>query len=135
MPAQDLGYDQFFDKSVALRGDNIPAIDSGVILEGITGADILSSGTVRSQSGRLEMSLDGESFIVNDGTVERVRLGQMEDGEYGLRIQDKEGNVLFNITGVKNIIQGSDQRMQIDLTKRQLRVYDDKNLRVIIGEF
>lgn len=130
----DTGYDEFFERSIASPVEELQSIDADVVLEGISGQSILSDGSIESNNGKLAINLNKNSFSINDGVVERIRLGQTDDGEYGLIIKDREGNVLFNITSTSNLIQSSDGKMQLDLTDKQFRVYDDDNLRAIFGE-
>ncbi|KKK98856.1 hypothetical protein LCGC14_2638580, partial [marine sediment metagenome] len=85
----EFGYDNFFDRSVSKPIDSIPTIDTDVLLEGIEGETILGQGTIKSANGRMFMDLNKNTFSVNDGTSERVRLGQMEDGSYGFRVKDR----------------------------------------------
>ena len=134
MAYNDLGYNDFFDRSIVQPTNFIQSIDSEVLLEGIEGETILGQGAVKSSNGRLIMDLDGNTFLVSDGTAERVRLGQMEDGGYGLRVKDRKGNVLLNLTDETNLIQSSDGRMKLDLSLKKFLVYDQTNLRVLLGE-
>lgn len=87
-----------------------------------------------SENGRTAVDLDNGSILFGDGLVDRVRLGKMDDGSYGLVIKDTEGNVLLNITGETNLIQSKTGKMQIDLTEEQARWYDELNLRILIGK-
>lgn len=128
------GYDQYFDKSIIGTSTQISNIDADILLSEIDASSLTSSGSIKSNNNRLTLDLSDETFAVNDGTIERIRIGAFEDGEYGMRIVDKSGNILFNITGTTNLVQSPDQKMQLDLTGKQLRVYDDKNLRVLLGE-
>lgn len=131
----DIGYNQFFDKSLIKKRETLSTIDAETYFDGIGAESLISSGTIFSQDKRLAMNLSENNFQVNDGTVERIELGKFDDDEYGLRVKDRDGNVLINITGTDNILQSPDGKMQIDLTNKQIRVYDDSNLRVIMGEF
>ncbi len=130
----DFGYDEFFDKNISPTPQELTTIDSDILFQGISGQNILSSGSIRSESGRLNLNLTDNIFSVNDGTIDRVKLGLFEDGQYGLRIVDQAGNVLMNITGKTNLIQSADGRMQLDMTNKQFRVFDATNLRVLLGE-
>jgi len=134
MAYNDLGYSEFFDRSIVQPTNYLQSIDSDVLLEGIDGESILGQGAVKSSNGRLIMGLDGNTFLVSDGTAERVRLGQMEDGGYGLRIKDRKGNVLLDMTDETNLIQSNDKRMQLNLSLKKFLVYDQTNLRVLLGE-
>lgn len=134
MAYNDLGYSEFFDRSIVQPTNYLQSIDSDVLLEGIDGESILGQGAVKSSNGRLIMDLDGNTFLVSDGTAERVRLGQMEDGGYGLRIKDRKGNVLLDMTDETNLIQSNDKRMQLNLSLKKFLVYDQTNLRVLLGE-
>ena len=58
----------------------------------------------------------------------------MEDGGIGLRIREKDGNELLNITGDRNIMQSRTKKMQLDLDEEQARWYDEINLRIMIGK-
>lgn len=98
----------------------------------ISGAKL--SGLVRSQDGRLQMDLDNNSFIVTDGVIERVRLGQQSDGTYGLLIKDNDGNDLMSI-GEKNIIQSANKNFVIDIGNEQFIVYENGLPRIILGRF
>lgn len=129
----DQGYDPFLDRSVVSETRETSALDTEAILQGVGAEQILSKGSINSVDGLMKYDLDNTIFKVNDGTIDRVLLGKFEDGEIGLRIFDKEGNKLFDMSGETNLIQSSDGRMQLDLTDKQLRVFDETNLRVLIG--
>lgn len=109
-------------------------IDFDAIIDSISASKILG-GTMASNDGRTSLALDDGTFLSSDGLIDRVRLGKMDDGSYGLIIKDREGNVLFNITGETNLIQSKTGKMQIDLTEEQARWYDDLYLRIGIGKF
>lgn len=129
-----MAYDEYFDNSVFTGISTIESIDTDILLEGISGQNILSDGSIKSVNERFDINLSGNTMAINDGVVERVRLGEMEDGEVGLRITDRDGNVLINITGSTNLIQSKTGKMQLDLDEEQARWYDDKNLRIIVGK-
>jgi len=129
-----MAYNEFFDNSIIPQQAELNTIDIDLLLDGISGESLLSSGSISSQSKRLTMDMDGDTFAVNDGTIERIRLGRFDDGEYGLRIQDRDGNILFNITGTQNLIQSASRKMQLDMTNNQAKWFDDRNLRILIGD-
>jgi hypothetical protein len=127
----DNGFDLFLDKTSPPSGE-VSAIDQDAITDSISGSKI-SSGTISSNDGRSNLNLDDSLYSVSDGLVNRVEMGQFDDGEYGLRIRDRDGNLLIDITGTRNLLQSADGKFQIDLTDKQLRVYDQFNLRVLLG--
>lgn len=81
------------------------------------------SGFIKSQNGQLQMDLDGNSFVVTDGVVERVRFGKLLDGTYGLLIKNNNDQTLMQI-GEKNIIQSPDQAMLLDFDNTQFLIKD-----------
>lgn len=134
MSYMDYGYNDFFNRSVVKPINSMSAMDAEVLLEGIEGETILAQGSIKSSNGRMAMDLDGNTFVISDGTAERVRAGLMEDGSYGFRIKDREGKILLNFTDSTNIIQSSNNKMQLDFDKEQARWYDQFNLRVLVGK-
>lgn len=134
MPYQDLGYDEYFDKSLNIANQSITNANSDILLEGISGESLSSTGAIQSLNKQMSMDLDNNTFTINDGTIERLRLGTQVDGSVGLKIVDQDGNVLFNITGKTNLIQSPSGKFRIDLTKERAESYDDFNLRAIFGK-
>jgi hypothetical protein len=128
----DIGFSNLFEKEVPASNDP-STLDLDAQIETLSGEKV-RGGTMSSNDGRTQLGLDSGTYVVNDGVQERLRLGQMEDGSYGIRIKDKDGNVLMNITGDNNQIQSASAKMQIDLSAEQLRFYDETNLRIIIGK-
>ena len=115
------------DTPVELSNQDYDATTNSIDASKIVG------GVVSSTDNKTQFDLNNNTYIINDGLAERVRLGIMEDGEYGIRIKDKDGNVLMNVTASEAILQGPLKRLQIDLIKDQIRVFDDVNLRGLIG--
>ncbi len=112
----------------------LSSLDMDSVTQSLDIGKLTTTGSLKSSDGRLAFDLEGNTYIVNDGTIERVRLGRMDDGSYGLRIQDKDGNVILNITGETNLLQSSNGHMQLDLTAEQMRIYDETNLRILLGK-
>lgn len=129
----DSGFNDYLQREIMPPTNSLTSIDIDSLFEGIDASKIFSSGPIKSSDGRLAWDLEQNSYVVSDGQGERVRLGKMENGEYGLRIKDQNGNVLMNITGVENILQSSDGKMIIDFIKANIRIFDDHNLRTIVG--
>jgi hypothetical protein len=126
----DNNFDPFLEK---ISDSFTPTtVDQDALIESLN-ASKLNSGVVQSVDKRTSMDLDNSLYTVNDGLINRVEMGQFDDGEYGLRIRDRDGNLLIDITGTKNLLQSADGKFQIDLTNKQLRVYDQFNLRVLLG--
>lgn len=129
----DRGYNEYLEQSIIPQEIEYSDLDIDMLFDSLGGQKIASSGSIESQDRRLSLNLGDNLFAINDGTVDRVKMGKFEDGEYGLRIYDREGNVLMDITGTKNLIQSSDASMQLDLTDKQFRVYEGNILRILMG--
>jgi hypothetical protein len=134
MSYTDLGYDDFLDRSISETSNELSDFDVNSLLGKVSGNEISSTGIIRSQEQRVSFDLDKELFSVNDGTIDRVLLGKFDDGEYGLRIFDRDNNRILDITGTSNVIKSSDEKMTIDLTNNNIIVRDETNTpRVLIG--
>lgn len=130
----DSGFDSNMEKLPQVSGSGeLSSLDFDAILQDIT-ANKLVGGTVSSVDKTMAMNLDAGVFTVNDGLIDRVQLGRIEGGQYGLVIRDSDGNEIFRITGDKNLIQSKTGKMQIDLDEEQARWYDETNLRILIGK-
>lgn len=129
----DSGFDAFFEKPLGLNNSQFSSIDQDVMLSPIS-ANKIQDGVMSSSDNRTQLDLNSSLYTVSDGMVSRVQLGKFSDGEYGLRIFDRDGNVLIDITGENNLIQSPDGKLQLDLTRKQLRAYDENNLRALFGE-
>lgn len=127
----DNDFNVFLDKFYQ-PSSSITALDFDADVESFDASKVVS-GILRSTDGRTAVDLDKSLFSVNDGLIDRVEVGKFDDGEYGLRIRDREGNILVDITGTKNLLQSADQKMQLDLTDKQFRVFDQFNLRILLG--
>lgn len=134
MTYNESGYDEYMDRSLVSTQAQFSDLDMDTVFDGVSGNKILPNGVISGIDGRVKFDLDNEVFVVNDGVRDRVKLGRFDDGEYGLRIEDADGNSLMDVTSSNNIFKSSDGKMEIDLTNNQIRVYDDSNLRVIIGK-
>jgi len=130
----DNGYDKWLEKTIINSQIEYSDMDTDALIGNLSGSKILSTGTIMSQDRKIQLNLDKNMFVVNDGTIDRLKMGKFDDGEYGIRIYDAKGNEIINITGTNNIIQSSDKLMQLDLSAKQFRVYDGRNLRVLLGE-
>jgi hypothetical protein len=128
----DIGFSSLMEREIPPSTDP-SSIDLDAQIETMT-AEKIRGGVLSSQDSRTQIGLDSGTYIVNDGVRERIRIGLMEDGTYGFRIQDKDGNQIMNINGENNIMQSVTGKMQIDLTAEQLRFYDENNLRILIGK-
>ena len=129
----DSGFDPFLEKVADPGTAEISNQDYDALIDSLTGNKIVG-GAISSVNQKMVFNLSDGTFIVNDGLSERIRLGFMENGEIGLRIRDKDGNELLNITGDRNIIQSRTGKMQLDLDEEQARWYDEINLRILIGK-
>jgi hypothetical protein len=130
---QEAGYNVFIENPVFVTQGELSDLDAEALLGNISANKILGTGSISSQDGRLALNLGDNLFKVNDGTRDRVKFGLFEDGEYGLRIYDRDGNTLVDITGSNNLIQSSDGSMQLDMSDKQFRVYEGNVLRVLLG--
>ncbi len=128
------------DFTASLQRDLFPgptilsSLDLDAVTSSLDASKIASNGPINSADRTSVFDLNAGTYTVNDGTVERIRLGRMDDGSYGLIIKDKDGNIILNITGDNNLIQSSNGHMQLDLLAEQLRVYDEANLRILLGK-
>ena len=90
------------------------------------------TGLLQSRSGRLQMQLDEETFIVSDGAVERIRLGKLADDSIGFLVKDINGNVLMQISGDVNLIQSSNKHMQLNFNDETLIVTDEGSTPMVL---
>lgn len=134
MSVTDLGYDQYFDKSVVSKTETVSSLDADVLWEGIGGNQVLSDGNISSSDGSMNMNLSSSQFSISDGVTDRTVMGKFPDGTYGLRITDRNGNTMFNISGEGNVIQSANGKIKIDLDNNQIIISDENNERILIGE-
>jgi hypothetical protein len=87
---------------------------------------------MNSQSGNLALDLNQGKFSITDGTTNRIQLGLLDDGTTGMVIKDQSGNILLQISGPTNLIQGSDGKMVLDFTNTQLIIKDAGGTPVIL---
>lgn len=134
MDYTDSGFNQLLERPFdnGAPGE-VSSLDYDALLESIS-ADKIQGGTFTSQTNQNTLNLDTGTQVINDGTRERIRIGLMEDGSYGLRVQDQDGNILINITGTTNLIQSANGHVQFDLTEEQIRIYDETKLRALFGK-
>lgn len=112
-----------------VAGQEIDPLAFEQLTQDISGSKL--SGFIKSQDGQLQMDLDNNSFMVTDGVVERVRLGQLLDGTYGLLIKDNNDQTLIQI-GSTNLIQSPDGSLLIDFDNTQLLVKDSGGTPIIL---
>ena len=129
----DSGFSDLLQRDIFPTSNNFSTIDVDSLLEGIDVSKVFSTGAMKSSDGRLSFDLEQNVYSVSDGTVETVRLGRMEDGDYGIRIRDRNGTDLMVMTSTQTLLQSPDGKMQVDLKNGQIRSYDDTNLRAIFG--
>lgn len=129
----DSDFNVFLEKSLTSTSSS-SALDFDADVESIDAGKV-KSGVLRSVDGKTVFDLDGSLNSWNDGLINRVEIGKFDDGEYGLRIRDRDGNLLLDFTGTRNLIQSPSGRLQADFGEaEQIRAYDQTNLRAIFGK-
>jgi hypothetical protein len=131
------GYNQYFQKQVIPLPPS-PSITSPFDFSSqfnSFGANQIGTGSMKSNNNHLTLDLDNEAFSVSDGSQERVRLGKLQDGTYGITIKDQNGIQLLNLSGNNNTISSSDGSLILDFTNTQLLIKDQTgNTIVLIGK-
>ena len=90
------------------------------------------TGLIQSQDGRVKLDLDNNSLIISNGVVESVRLGKLDDGTYGLQIQDKNGNLLMRI-GDRNFIQSPTGAFKADFDAENITASENGTPLALFG--
>jgi len=133
----DSGFNNYFQREVVPNSGNssqVSQFDFETNYIGLS-ANQIASGIMASANKRLSMDLDGESFVASDGVVQRVRLGRLEDGSYGLLIKDKNDNTLMQISGETNFLKSPNGRLEMNFDNTQILVKDTgDNVVALIGE-
>ena len=132
----DSGYDTYFQREVVPSSNNsdISEFDFESNYVGLS-ANQIASGSMLSSNGRVSFDLDNENFIIRDGVVQRLRLGKLESGGYGLLIKNKDGNTLMEISDNTNVIKSSNGRLELNFDNTQILVRDlGDNVVTLIGE-
>lgn len=135
----DSGFDNYFQRelipmSLSDNPNDISQYDFASQYQGISASQIIS-GLLQSKNGRVKLDLDEETFIVSDGLVDRVRLGKLPDGSYGLLILDANGNTIMQISGNVNFIKSSDGSLEINFDNTQILVRNEGGLiKVLLGK-
>ncbi len=134
----DIGYDEFFSRSLIPEDQDtnreLSSFDFASQVQGMSFDEVVG-GVVRSNNGNLLIDLTNNSIIITDGRVQRVRLGQQEDGTVGFLVKDENDNELIRITGETNIIQSPTTNLQIDLDEERILVKDETGTpRVLVGK-
>ena len=81
------------------------------------------TGFVKSQDGRLQLNLDENYLVITDGVVERIRLGKLADGSYGLLIKDNNAKNLMQVGDI-NFIQSIGEVFKLDFEEEQILIKD-----------
>lgn len=134
MSYTDLGYDTFFSKEL------VPETETGKTtfdftseIQGLT-LDQVRGGTMRSATGRMTVNMEDEKFVISDGSIDRIALGKLEDGSFGLIIRNNVGTELMRI-GAVNLIQSPSGNLQLDFDNERILVKEDGGTpRLIIGK-
>lgn len=132
----DSGFNRFLEKPVRQETGfrELDAMDTEQLIGDISGGKIIG-GLLRSQDGKTSVNLDTGAFVVNDGRVERVRLGKQEDGTIGIVVRDDDDNVLIQITGETNFIQSPTGNLLIDFDEERVLVKDETGTpRILLGK-
>ena len=132
----DSGYDTYFQREVVPSSNNsdISEFDFESNYVGLS-ANQIASGSMLSSNGRVSFDLDNENFIIRDGVVQRLRLGKLESGGYGLLIKNKDGNTLMEISDNTNVFKSSNGRLELNFDNTQILVRDlGDNVVTLIGE-
>lgn len=105
MRYQDTGYDNNLNKSIfSSRKERLTEIEAEENIEGFPFKDLVPRGSLIFKDGRTEINAEEGYIETTDGVVPRFRLGKQKDGTYGVRLWDKDGNILIDNTGNNNTI-------------------------------
>ncbi len=120
----DVGYDPFLSKLDVNTAIASTALDPLAYEDFApeSSASKVQGGILRSNDGKLLIDLENDTFIVNDGLIEKLRLGILPDGRIGLLIKDKDGNILMQISEGLNIIKASNSTFEIDIDNKRILI-------------
>ena len=124
MTYEDAGFDKYLLRPLEATYTEQIGIDSSSAYEQISGLQV-KGDTISSNNGNLKLDLQNDRFTVADGIVDRVEFGRLSDGSMGLIIRDSDGNEIMHISGNMNIIQSSNQHMQLNFNEENLIVQDE----------
>ncbi len=92
------------------------------------------TGLMQSQDGKVLLNLDENFIVISDGTEERIRLGKLKDGTFGIELKDQQGNSLMRIGDV-NVIKSADNTMELDFDETRILIRDIGGTpRVLLGK-
>ena len=134
MSYTDLGFDNFFSRELVPQTEsNKTEFDFASEVQGLS-LDQVRGGAMRSSTGRMVVNLEDETMTISDGSIDRVVLGKIEDGTYGLIIRDNVGTELMRIGNI-NLIQSPSGNLQLDFDEERILVKDQGGTpRVLIGK-
>jgi plastocyanin len=80
-------------------------IDGSLVVQGTLAADRIAAGTIGADnvllgSSNFSLSATNRRLTVNDGSVDRVRLGGLGGGNYGIEIYDNTGTLILGSGGI-----------------------------------
>src|SRR3990167_2970210 len=131
MTYDEIGFNDFLLRPLEASYTEQAGVDSSTSYEQISGSQI-KGDSINSANGNMRFSLQDNQFVVTDGIVNRVELGNLTDGTIGLIIRDNQGNELIHISGDINIIQSANKHMQLDFNAEQLIVSDEGSIPIVL---
>lgn len=137
MAYQDIGFDEFLQRSDSLNSgptDQLDSLQADTYLQELSGSKI-AGGLISSPDGRLKIDLENNVFKVNNGVTDLVSFGVLEDGSVGLLIKNGDGKALMQVSETTQFIQSPNQHFLIDFIKEYLLSKDEKGLpRALFGK-
>ncbi len=137
MNYSDLGYNSYLLRPLEATYIEQVGIDSSVVYEQISGSQVRGD-KISSLNRTLNLDLEHDSFILTDGSTNRIEFGKLPSGEIGLIIRDDKGNILLEISGATNKIQSSNGHVNLDFNEERLLIKDEGGTPVVLigkGDF
>ena len=127
----DEGYNEFLEK-VLLPFQGESGIDFDAAVEQIGGQKIVGEQII-SRTGMLNIDLVNGRITFSDNARNRIVIGKQENGDYGIKIIDNDGNTLLEFNNNNSRVSSTDGKTYFDLNEKRLIVNDGITDRVLIG--
>lgn len=93
------GFSSFLQKQNDFYPEKKNEKETNQLIDQFESNKILPSGNISARDKNIEYNLNKSVFRVTDGARVRFQAGRFEDGTYGMRAWDENGNIVINISG------------------------------------